>query len=122
MHEEFFLWAQALVISLSSMPLALHDLPTHKHFFHNLILGHVGEYSLVACTLAPYFPTLMSSNTTLVLITLHFELDRFPPFFGRLEVNQNQDLELSFDSFKLTFQCMLNLFANGPSRMVFKHL
>ncbi len=34
----------------------------------------------------------------------------------------NQDLELSFDSFKLTFQHMLNLFANGPSRMVFEHL
>ncbi len=34
----------------------------------------------------------------------------------------NQDFKLSFDSFKLTFKCMLHLFASGISKMIFEHL
>jgi hypothetical protein len=34
----------------------------------------------------------------------------------------NQNLELSFDSFKLMFQCMSHLSASGPFGIVFEHL
>ncbi len=44
LQEEFFLWAQALVASLSSMSFPQHDLPVHKHVLHNSVLRHVGEY------------------------------------------------------------------------------
>lgn len=55
LQEKFFLWAQALVASSSSMPFPQHDPLAHKHFVHNLVLGHVGEYFQVAHVLAPFF-------------------------------------------------------------------
>jgi hypothetical protein len=38
MYEAFFLRAQALATNSNSMFFAQYDLPTHKHFFHILIL------------------------------------------------------------------------------------
>jgi hypothetical protein len=91
-----------------------HDPQTHKHISHSLVLGRVGEYFQVACVLAPFSLTPMFSKTTSVFTTLYLELDNFFSFFLRT-YELDYDLELLFDSFKLTFQCMPNFFA----RMVF---
>jgi hypothetical protein len=85
---------------------AQHDPPTHKHFLHILNLGCVGEYFRTTNVLAPFSPTPTSSNTTMSFTTLHFELGNFFPFFLE-DYKPNQNLELSFDFFKLTFQHML---------------
>jgi hypothetical protein len=90
-------------------------------FFCNLILQHAWEYSRTISALPPFSPTPTSFNTTLAFIALHHESNCYCPFFlDDYELNQN--LKLSFDSFKLTFQCMPHLLANGPSKMVFEHL
>jgi hypothetical protein len=60
-------------------------------------------------------------TTTLVLTTLHFELNGYFPFFLE-DYELDQDFEPFFDSFKLTFQHMPHLLASGPSRMVFEHI
>jgi hypothetical protein len=44
LQKEFFLHAQALLISLNSIPFPQHDPLTHKCMFHNLALGYAGEY------------------------------------------------------------------------------
>jgi hypothetical protein len=54
LQEELFLQAQALVASSSSVPFPQHDPSTHKHFFHNLVLRHVGEYFQVTHVLTPF--------------------------------------------------------------------
>jgi hypothetical protein len=43
----------------------------------------------------------------------------FPFFLENYELDQ--ELEISFDSFKLTFQCMPNLFISGLFGMGFEH-
>ncbi len=72
------------------------------------------------CILATFSPTPTSSNTTLVLIVLHLESNGVFSFVLE-NYELDQDLEVSFDSFKLTFQCMLNLFTSGLFGMVFEH-
>jgi hypothetical protein len=82
------------------MPLPQHDFSIHKHFFHSLILECVREYFLAIHTLAPFFLALTS-----ILATLHHKLDgHFSLFLEDYELNQ--DLELSSNSSKLTFQHM----------------
>jgi hypothetical protein len=120
LQKEFFLQAQAFLARSNSIPFPQHDPPIHKHLFHNLTLGHVGEYSRVAHVLAPFFFAPKSVNTTLALTTLHPELDGYFSFFFK-GYEPNQDLELSSNSLKLAFQCMLHLSTNGPSGMVFEH-
>jgi hypothetical protein len=71
--------------------------------------------------LAPFSLTPTFSNTTLVFIALHLESNGSFLLFLE-DYKPNQDLELSFDYFKLAFQLMLHLLTNGPSRMVFEHL
>jgi hypothetical protein len=83
------------------MPFPQHDRLVHKCFFCSLTLGNAREYSQTTHTLAPFSPTPMSSNTTY-----------FPLFLEDYELDQN--FELSFDSFKWTFQRMPHLLANGP--------
>jgi hypothetical protein len=88
--------------------------------FHSLILGCVKEYFHVAHTLAPFFLTPASSDTTSILTTLHLALDGYILFFLE-DYKLDQDLKLSFNSFKLTFQHMSHLLVNGPFGMVFEH-
>jgi hypothetical protein len=71
--------------------------------------------------LAPFSPAPTSSNTTSTLTTLHLESNGYFPFFLK-DYEPNQDFKLSFDSFKLTFQCMPHLSTSGPYGMVFEHL
>ncbi len=59
-------------------------------------------------TLAPFSFTHTSSNTTLAFIALHLKSNGYIPLFL-----EDYDLECSFDSFKLTFQCMPHLLTNG---------
>jgi hypothetical protein len=60
----------------------------------------------------------MSFTTTSALTALHPESNGYFSFFLE-DYELNQDLELSFDYFKLAFQRMPHLLANGHSRMVF---
>jgi hypothetical protein len=83
-----FLWAQALSASSSSIPFPQHDPLTHKRLLYNLTLGRAGEYFLPTCVLAPFFPTPISSNTTLAFTTLHPESNGyFSLFFENYEPN-----------------------------------
>ncbi len=63
----------------------------------------------------------MSFDTTSVLITLHLKSNGYFPFFLK-NYELDQDLKLSFNSFKLTFQCMPHLLTSGLFGMVFEHL
>ncbi len=87
----------------------------------NLTLGHVGKYFRAIRALAPFFVAPTFSDTTLTLITLHLKLDDYFLFFLE-NYELNQDLKIFSDSFKLAFQCLPHLSANGPFRMVFEHL
>ncbi len=120
LQEEFFLQAQSLVASLCSMSFPQHDLPAHKHVFHNLVLGHAGEYFQAVHVLTPFFFAPMSLDTTSILNILHHELDGLFMLFLK-DYKPNQNFELSFDSFKLTFKRMLHLFASGIYRIGFEH-
>jgi hypothetical protein len=71
--------------------------------------------------LAPFSPTPTFFNTTLVLTTLHLELDGYFSFFFK-DYKLDQDLELSFDSFKLVFKHKSHLLTSGHFEMVFEHL
>jgi hypothetical protein len=62
-------------------PVSPHDPPTHKRLLRNLALGYAGEYFCVVRTLAPFSLTPMSSDTTLILIALHFKSDGYFPLF-----------------------------------------
>jgi hypothetical protein len=103
------------------VPFPQHYPPTHKCLFRNLVLGRAWEYSKTTHALAPFSPTPTSFDTTLTLTALHFNLDGNFSFFLK-DYEPNQDLELSSNSFKLTFQRMPHLLASGRSRMVFEHL
>jgi hypothetical protein len=62
----------------------------------------------------------MSFDTTSTFITLHLESNGyFLLFLESYEPEQN--LELFFDSFKLTLQRMPHLSISGPSRMICEH-
>jgi hypothetical protein len=74
LQKELFLWTQTLVASSSSMPFPQYDPLVHKHFLHNFVLKHVGEYFQAAHVLTPFF-ALVSFNTTSTLSILHHELD-----------------------------------------------
>jgi hypothetical protein len=104
--------AEALLASSSSIPFPQHDPPIHKRLFHNLTLGCAGEYFRVARALAPFFPAPTSSNTTSILTTLHFESDGYFSFFLE-DYKPDQDFKLFSNSFKLAFQRMPHLEANG---------
>jgi hypothetical protein len=95
-----------------------HDLPTHKCLYHSLVSGHAREYSQAVWTLAPFFPAPTSSNTTLALTTLNPDSNGFFWLFLK-DYELYQDFKLSSNSFKLAFQCMPHLFANGHFGMVF---
>jgi len=120
LQEEFSLRTQALMASSSLMPLPQHDPLTHKCLLCSLILGRTWEYFRATHTLEPFSPTPTSLNTISVLIALHLNLDGYIPFFLK-DYKLNQDLKLSFDSFKLSFQHMPDLLASGHSRMGFEH-
>jgi len=109
-----------LATNSKSVPFPQHDTPTHKHLISSLVFGHVGEYSRATCTLAPFSPAPMSSNTTSAFIALHPESNGYFSLFLE-DYEPNQDLELSFDSFKLTFQHMPHKLASGFFGMVLKH-
>jgi hypothetical protein len=106
---------------LSSIPFPQHDLLIHKHLLRNLAFGRAKEYFLTTRTLAPFSPSPTSSDTTSTLTALHPKSnDSFSLFVE--DYKSEQDIELSSNSFKLTFQCMSHLLANGHFRMVFEHL
>jgi hypothetical protein len=71
--------------------------------------------------LALFYFTFTSSNTTSTFIILHVESNDFFLSFLK-DYKLDQDFELLFNSFKLTFQLMLDLFVSDSSRMVFEHL
>jgi hypothetical protein len=76
--------------------------------FCSLAFGCTGEYFQATWALASFSFTPMSSDTTSALATLQPKSNgHFSLFFEDYELNQN--LELSFDYFKLTFQCMPHL-------------
>jgi hypothetical protein len=111
MQEKFFLQAQALAISLTSMLPPQHDPTTHKHLFRSLILGHAREYFQTTQVLAPFSLAPTSFKTILVLTNLHLESYGFFSFFLQ-DHELYQDLKLSSNFFKLAFQCMLHLSIN----------
>jgi hypothetical protein len=71
--------------------------------------------------LAPFSLALTSFETTLTLTILHFESNGFFLLFLE-DYELDQDLKLSFDFFKLAFQCMLHLYINGHYGMVCEHI
>ncbi len=119
LQKDFFLKAQALVTSSNSMPPTQHDLPTHKHFLHSLVLGCVRKYSRATCGLTSFFLAPTSSDITSTFTTLHPKWSNFFPLFLE-DYEPSQNLEFSSNSFKLTFQHMSNLSSSGPSRMFFE--
>jgi hypothetical protein len=92
----------------------------YKCLIYNLVLGCAWKYSWTTCVLAPFSLALTSFDTTSIFITLHPKLEGFFPLFLK-DYELDQDFELLFNSFKVTFQCMPNLSISGFSRMVFKH-
>jgi hypothetical protein len=70
--------------------------------------------------LAPFFSTPTFSETPSTFTTLHSKSNNFFPLFLE-DYEPNHNLELSFDSFKLTFQHMSNLSISGHFGMVFEH-
>ncbi len=78
------------------------------------------EHFRTTHALAPFSPTPTSFDTTSVITALHPDLNGcFLLIFKDYE--PDQDFELSSDSFKLEFQHMPHLLANGHFRMVFEH-
>jgi hypothetical protein len=111
---------------MSSMMFPQYDPLVHKRIFHSLILKCVVEYFWTICALTPFSPSPTSSNTTSILTTLHLESDGWFPFsledYKPNQTKPNQNLELSYDSFKMAFQCMSHLSTSDLFMMVFKHL
>jgi hypothetical protein len=113
--------AQTLSASSNSIPFPQHDLPIHKRLFYSLAFGRAKEYSRAARTLAPFSLIYTSSDTTSTLSTLHLESNGYFPLFLE-NYDQNQDLKLFSDSFKLVFQRMSHLLASDAFEMFLKHL
>jgi hypothetical protein len=84
------------------MPFMQHDPLAHKHLLHNLLLGCVGENFWATYVLALFPLTPMSSDTTLNLTALHPKLNGYFSFLKKV-YELDQDLNLSSNSFKLTF-------------------
>ncbi len=121
LQEKIFLRTQSLAKSSNLVPFPQNDPTTHKRLFPILILKCLREYSRATHALAPFSPTPMSFDTTLVLTALHPESNGyFPLFLKNYELDQN--LELFSNSFKPSFQHMPHMSTNGPSMMVFEHL
>jgi hypothetical protein len=121
MQEKFFLRAQALAISSTLMLPPQHDPTTHKHLLHSLVLGHAREYFRTTQVLAPFSLAPTSFETILAFTILNLDLDGFFLFF--LEDHKlDQNLKLSYDFFKLAFQCMSHLSINGHYGMVFERI
>lgn len=79
------------------------------------------EFVHVANALAPLTPTLASSKTINVLLTLH-PLDTNSPYSDSLlDFLRGSKLEISMDSFSSTFLRMYHLSTCGPFGMVFEH-
>jgi hypothetical protein len=89
-------------------------------FFCSLIIKRAWEYFKTTHDLAPFSPTPTSFNTTLTFTALHHESYGYFSFFLD-DYRPGQNLKLSFDSFKLTFQCMPHMLANGLFKIVFEH-
>jgi hypothetical protein len=104
------------------MPFPQQNPPTHECLRCSLIFGRAGEYFHAYRTLAPFSlaPTF-STTTTLAFTILHLKSYGYLLLFLE-DYEPNQDLELSIDSFKLTFQRMPHLLASGPFGMVLEHL
>jgi len=113
-----FLQAQLLSTNSNSIPFPQYDPPTHKHLLHSLNFGYAKEYSWAVHTLAPFSLAPTSFNTTSALTTLHPKSNGYFSLFLE-NYEPNQDHELSYDSFKLAFQCMPHLSTSGPSGMIF---
>ncbi len=72
----------------------------------------------------------LSPPILFVPIVGHDHTPNLPPSFQHVlnfhlkskYYKSNQGFQLSFDSFKLTFQCMPHLSTSGVSMMVFEHL
>jgi hypothetical protein len=113
--------AQALATSLNLVFFPQHDPLTHKHFFRNLVLGHAREHFRAICALAPFSTTPISFDATLTFTMLHFNsCGYFPLILEAYELDQ--DLNLSSNSFKQTFQHMPHPSKSGLSRIIFEHL
>jgi hypothetical protein len=84
------------------MPFPQHDPLTYKCFLHNIIVGCVGEYSITTHTLAPFSFAPTSPDTTLALTTLQPKSNGYFLFFLK-DYELDQNIELFFYSFKLTF-------------------
>jgi len=63
----------------------------------------------------------MSSNTNSTFTTLHFESNGYFSFLLK-DYNLNQEINISCNSFKLTFQRISHLSNIGIFGMVFEHL
>jgi hypothetical protein len=97
-----------------------HDHIVQKCLSHILIFEHVGEYSQTTHVLALLSLAFTSFDTTSTLIALHLKSNGYFPLLLK-DYGLDQDLQLSFNSFKLTLQLMLYLLASGPFGMVFEH-
>ncbi len=109
LHERFFLQVQ---YAFPNMILQFINV-----FFRSLVFGHAREDFQVTHILAPFSLTHASFNTTLVFTALHLKSNGYIPLFL-----EDYDLKFSSDSFKLTFQSMPHLLANGLFKMGFEHL
>jgi len=107
-----------LAASSNSMPFPQHDLPVHKCFLRNLVLGHAREYLKTTHALAPVFFAPTSFDTALAFTTLHPQSNCCFPLFLE-DYEPDQDFKFFSNSFKLTFQHMLHLLVNGHFGMVF---
>ncbi len=116
LQKEFSLQAQALVASLSLMPLPQHDPLVHKHFHHNLILGCAREYFETTHGLAPFSPISTSSNTTSTFIALHLKWNGYFSFFLK-DYKWNQYFKKNSKSFKLAFQHMPHMSISSLSKI-----
>jgi len=77
----FFLWAQALLASSSSIPFPQHEPLTHKHSLHSLAFKRVWEYFRIVRALEPFSIAATSFDTTSGITTLHPKLDGYFPLF-----------------------------------------
>jgi hypothetical protein len=85
-----------------------------------LALGHVREYFRATRTLAPFFPTPTSFDTTSTFIALHPKADGYSTFFFEY-YKLNKNLEFFSDFFKLVFQHISHLSASGHFGIIFEH-
>jgi len=113
--KRIFLQAQTLLANLSFILSPQHDRPTHKCLFYSSYIHRKGIFLGSLC-----FGTIFSCTHILQHhLNSHHITPQIKWLFLFKEYKLNQDLELSFDSFKLVFQHMLHLSTNGSYGMVF---